>query len=88
MSLASALKVGVQMIERLKDLHEMGYIHRDLKPENICIGLESNAGMIYLIDFGLSKMYLDGRGAHILIKEKGVDCCERRDWSGRCGTRV
>ena len=76
------------MIERLKDLHDMGYIHRDLKPENICVGLEGNAGMIYLIDFGLSKMYLDARGAHILIKEKGVDSGERRGWSGRCGTRV
>ena len=88
MSLASALKVGVQLIERLKDLHEMGYIHRDLKPENICIGLDSNAGMIYLIDFGLSKMYLDSRGAHILIKEKGVVSSEHRDWSGRCATRA
>jgi casein kinase 1 len=72
MSYPSALKVGVQLLERLRDFHELGYIHRDLKPENICVGFDSNNGAVYLIDFGLSKMYLDSKGNHIQIKEKTV----------------
>jgi serine/threonine protein kinase len=72
MTYPSALKAGVQLLERLKDFHELGYIHRDLKPENICVGYDTNSAAVYLIDFGLSKMYLDSKGNHIQIKEKTV----------------
>ena len=46
------------MVERLKKLHESGYVHADLKPENICIGLD-DPHRIYLIDFGLSSQWKD-----------------------------
>jgi casein kinase 1 len=60
------------MIDRLEALHKLGYIHRDLKPENICTDLKKNSDKIYLIDFGLSKKYIEDDGKHILIREKRV----------------
>lgn len=44
----------------------------DLKPDNICIGTNNvnseESSSIFLIDFGISKAYLDDYGKHI---EKG-----------------
>ena len=42
-------------------MHNAGYIHRDFKPNNFVMGPPgtSNQDMVYLIDFGLSKQYID-----------------------------
>lgn len=37
-SLKTTLMIAIQMIDRLKDIHDKDIIHRDLKPENIMIG--------------------------------------------------
>jgi serine/threonine protein kinase len=38
----------------IKSLHENNIIHRDLKPTNVCL---NNNYKLYLIDFGISKIY-------------------------------
>jgi serine/threonine protein kinase len=43
-----------QLIAIIKLIHENNIIHRDLKPTNICLDTSYN---LYIIDFGLSKMY-------------------------------
>ena len=43
-----------ELIIIIKSIHENNIIHRDLKPTNIC--LDPNY-KLYLIDFGISKMY-------------------------------
>ena len=41
-------------------------IHRDIKPENFCLGKEqANFDKLYLIDFGLSKIYFQPGVGHI-----------------------
>lgn len=47
-----------QMIIRLKEIHECGFLHKDIKPDNFCLG-GPHFRDIYLIDFGLSKKYID-----------------------------
>ena len=60
----------MQMIERLKHVHDNHYIHRDIKPENFLIGKDNTEKTIYLIDFGLAKRYRDEyTQIHIPLKE-------------------
>ena len=35
--LATCLHIAVQMVHRIKDVHDMRIIHRDIKPENLLI---------------------------------------------------
>jgi serine/threonine protein kinase len=58
LSIRAVLYLAIQMIERVKYIHEKNLIHRDLKPENFLIGYDDNIkNKIYLIDFGLCSKY-------------------------------
>ena len=37
------LKVGIQMIKNVENLHSLGYVHRDIKPDNILVDLNRKA---------------------------------------------
>jgi len=67
-------QIGYQMIERIQYVHYKGYIHRDIKPGNFVIGRGEKNKIIYIIDFGLSKKYIDlETNKHIPYKEgKGL----------------
>ena len=67
-SLKTVSKIGFNMIRILNEIHNKGVVHRDLKPENITVGFEKNSNLLYLIDFGISKEYLEG-GKHIPYQE-------------------
>ncbi|OMJ75369.1 hypothetical protein SteCoe_25483 [Stentor coeruleus] len=72
-SLNCVTSIGLQMIELLKNLHDMNYIHRDIKPANIMTGKKSKGEnlLLYLIDFGISKKYRDPiTKQHSLYAEK------------------
>lgn len=69
-SLKTVLMIADQMIERIQYLHSIGRIHRDIKPDNFMVGNGKNQNVIYLIDFGLSKRYIDpSTSSHIAYKE-------------------
>lgn len=58
-SLKTVLMLADEMISRLRYLHMKGIVHRDVKPENFVIGTGANSHVLYLIDFGLVKLYRD-----------------------------
>ena len=65
-SLKTLLQIADQMVTRIEYLHTNYYIHRDIKPENFVIGLGDRCNLIYVIDYGLCKKYMNHRtGDHI-----------------------
>ena len=73
-SYKTIFQIGYQMIQRIEYVHSKGYIHRDIKPGNFVIGKGDKSKIIYIIDFGLSKRYIDrNTNNHIPYKEgKGL----------------
>ena len=57
-SLATTLKIGVQVLDIIKEIHKKGIVLRYLKPGNMVIGEDKNKDFIYLIDFEIAKKYL------------------------------
>ena len=70
-TMKTALMITEQIIQRLKDLHSKFLLHRDMKPENFVIGQKGKERTIFLIDFGLSRKYINERTLeHIPLKDK------------------
>ncbi|CAL1712942.1 unnamed protein product [Somion occarium] len=59
MDLRSVLCIAQQVISRLEFMHNRGILHRDIQLGNCVIGLRPFQHIIYMIDFGFSKRYID-----------------------------
>jgi len=75
-SLKTVLMLGIEIVNILKAVHEMGVLHRDIKPANFVISRQNKGRGIYILDFGLSVMYLKDDGSHV----------DYRTGCRRCGT--
>jgi serine/threonine-protein kinase len=53
----STIRLGLQMAEAFKIIHQQGIIHRDIKPENIMYRLLPSGELHFLLtDFGIAKV--------------------------------
>eukprot|EP01129_Flabellula_baltica_P006050 TRINITY_DN2231_c1_g1_i4.p1 TRINITY_DN2231_c1_g1~~TRINITY_DN2231_c1_g1_i4.p1 ORF type:complete len:297 (+),score=41.48 TRINITY_DN2231_c1_g1_i4:18-908(+) len=63
-SLLTTLMLGMQMIRCIREVHNAGYIHRDIKPGNFVLGQNGSEyeRTVHIIDYGLSKKYVNNDG--------------------------
>ena len=68
-TLKTVVMIGIQIISRLKFLHQKKFIHRDIKPENFLLGLGKYCTKVFMIDLGLSKKYILKNGDHMAYRD-------------------
>ena len=54
--LETVSNIAVQILHRLEQLHDIGWLHQDIKPENILVDRQ-NKKKLYLVDFGTSAIW-------------------------------
>mmetsp|Transcript_18321 Transcript_18321/g.13317 ORF Transcript_18321/g.13317 Transcript_18321/m.13317 type:complete len:107 (+) Transcript_18321:186-506(+) len=69
-SIETVCFIGLHLVRTLENIHNLGFLHLDIKPENVMLkflpgkrDLDSNS--LVLIDYGISKKYVDANGFHI-----------------------
>jgi len=67
-NLSTVLKLGIDIIKLIEKLHTAKFIHRDIKPNNFLIGKDSDNENVYVMDFGLSKRYVDTKNNHMKFR--------------------
>mmetsp|Transcript_11233 Transcript_11233/g.25767 ORF Transcript_11233/g.25767 Transcript_11233/m.25767 type:complete len:411 (-) Transcript_11233:49-1281(-) len=75
MDFVSVAGIGEQIVSLLQHVHSCGILHRDIKPQNFLLGRGEEGRKVYIVDFGLAKVYQDPKtGAHIPCskKRKGI----------------
>uniref|UniRef100_A0A1I7RRI1 Protein kinase domain-containing protein n=1 Tax=Bursaphelenchus xylophilus TaxID=6326 RepID=A0A1I7RRI1_BURXY len=77
-SVSTQIRLGVQILYGLKQLHEVGYVHRDIKPANLAIGRRGKeARILHLLDFGLSREFVLRTNGKIEMRRARENCLFR-----------
>lgn len=65
LSLSTSVRASYHILRCIESFHQFGFIHRDIKPGNI-LTREGTEHPICLVDFGLSKIYVNAEsGQHL-----------------------
>lgn len=71
-SLKTVLVLAYELMCRIETIHNKGKIvHRDIKPENFLMGRGRDRHTVYIIDFGLAKLFQNPRTGKHLPRKQG-----------------
>merc|ERR1719361_2310712 len=71
-SLKTVLLIADQVISIIQFVHAKSLIHRDIKHANFCLGQGLNSNKIFILDFGMTKIYPEG-----YFNRKDIQCQRR-----------
>jgi serine/threonine protein kinase len=57
----------------LKSLHDHHHVHLDVKPDNFMIGTGDRSSQVFLIDFGLTRLFRNPATHKHITQVKGLD---------------
>ncbi|RDB18061.1 Casein kinase 1-like protein 9 [Hypsizygus marmoreus] len=77
LDVGSVCCIAMQVISRLELMHARGVLHRDIQLGNVTIGRAPQEALLYMIDFGFSKQYIDPK-----TRRHIPDSREKRDFIG------
>ena len=66
LKLPTVFKLAYEIMCIMEKFHGAGFIHRDIKPNNFMTSKDDDK--VYIMDFGLSKKYIDNDGKHIKFR--------------------
>uniref|UniRef100_A0A914HEM5 Protein kinase domain-containing protein n=1 Tax=Globodera rostochiensis TaxID=31243 RepID=A0A914HEM5_GLORO len=69
-SAPTSLRLALEMLESLEQLHSLGYMHRDVKPSNFALFEDGQIARIILLDFGLCRHFKTASGGIKPPREK------------------
>ncbi|XP_055343316.1 LOW QUALITY PROTEIN: tau-tubulin kinase 2-like [Paramacrobiotus metropolitanus] len=62
-SISTTLRIGIQILKAIENIHSVGFLHRDIKPSNFAMGLmPNNCRTVYMLDFGLARQFTGPSG--------------------------
>jgi serine/threonine protein kinase len=71
-TLKTVLVIAYELMCRIETIHNKGHlIHRDIKPENFLMGRGRERHTVYVIDFGLAKLYMNPRTERHIPRKQG-----------------
>ncbi|KAG0699803.1 hypothetical protein DFH29DRAFT_877033 [Suillus ampliporus] len=89
LSLKKVVMLGLQMLDRIEFVRSRGVILRDVKPEKFAMGDREKSHIVYLLDFGLAKLYVNpSTGAHIAFREGCVGLGTLREEQNKDGEAI
>eukprot|EP00960_Hanusia_phi_P037395 752921-Hanusia_phi.AAC.6 len=68
-SLWTTVRLGIQMVQAVKAIHELGYLHRDVKPSNFAMGL---VNVLLTLGLHLMKKQAPGRREQCVMIDFGL----------------
>lgn len=78
LAVQQVVQVGIQCLDALQRLHDLGFVHCDVKPDNILEGVGRDDGSYFLVDFGLAAKLTPCSSQQV----------EAEEWPGFVGTAL
>lgn len=74
LTVSSQVRIGINILFGLKQIHDIGYIHRDLKPANVAQGTKGSPEerFFLILDFGLARQFVvtEANGAIVMRRPR------------------